>query len=221
MINEKIIQEELEFLVKVLSYGGLKSVSFWKSVWPGLMIFCWLVFWPLTFFSARLYAPFIISEERLGVVVSIVFSFVFGLLALIFITSARSLYLSAPYSFRVNSKMYYFFSRKVKKYAAIFSIWYAVLVLLCALFNLSSMYFLSVIVVSVIGFSVRMNVDFNRYQINELALTLTCKRVGESRIATSNDFDSIKIDEHNPATGLPMNGGVDVAGNSYGFSRHE
>jgi hypothetical protein len=112
MITEKIIQKELGVLVKVLSYSGLKSVSFWKSVWPGLMLCSWFVFWPLMFFSGRLYSPFNISEERLGVVVSIGTSFVLGLLSLIFIGSARSLYLSAPYSFRINSKMYFFSPRK-------------------------------------------------------------------------------------------------------------
>jgi hypothetical protein len=44
MITEKIIQKELGVLVKVLSYSGLKSVSFWKSVWPGLMLCSWFVF---------------------------------------------------------------------------------------------------------------------------------------------------------------------------------
>lgn len=222
MITEKIIQKELGVLVKVLSYSGLKSVSFWKSVWPGLMLCSWFVFWPLMFFSGRLYSPFNISEERLGVVVSIGTSFVLGLLSLIFIGSARSLYLSAPYSFRINSKMYFFLSKKIKRYAAVFSFWYAVLVVFCALFNLSAICFLSAIIASVIGFSVYMNIDFNRYKINELAYILTpCKRVGESIISTSSSFDGIKIDEHNPATGLPMNGGVDVAGNPYGYSRHE
>ena len=91
--------------------------------------------------------------------------------------------------------MYFFLSKKIKRYAAVFSFWYAVLVVFCALFNLSTICFLSAIIASVIGFSVYMNIDFNRYKINELAYILTpCKRVGESIISTSSSFDGIKIE---------------------------
>jgi len=34
------------------------------------------------------------------------------------------------------------------------------------------------------------------------------------------EFNSVEFDRYNPATGLPMIGGVDISGNPYGSSRH-
>ncbi|HHB6745850.1 TPA: hypothetical protein ACN77W_005380, partial [Klebsiella pneumoniae] len=118
---------------------------------------------------------------------------------------------------------YSFFSKKLRRYVSTFLLWYLLVVVFCALAPFGFVFFTLITIGSVIVLSVCVNIGFNAYKLNAMASIITSfKSVGKTKALRNDDgYESIKLDEHNPATGLPMIGGVDVGGNPYGYSRHE
>ena len=223
MITNDIVNRELGILKRVLSYKGLRKLSIWHCLWPGIMMCLWFALWPLLIFSVKLHFSELVSEERLGLFVSTIAVVILGFFSIVFSFNARSLYLSVPYGFIIYSEMYSFFSKKLRRYVSTFLLWYLLVVVFCALAPFGFVFFTLITIGSVIVLSVCVNIGFNAYKLNAMASIITSfKSVGKTKALRNDDgYESIKLYEHNPATGLPMIGGVDVGGNPYGYSRHE
>lgn len=105
MINNKVILHEVEELKNVLSQGEAAIPSFWACLWPGLVIVAWNV----------LCAMISVNHNYLAVKYIfwvVIFPGGVGLILLLGIASARSLFLSVPKSFRIRSIYIDFFPEK-------------------------------------------------------------------------------------------------------------
>ncbi|MFZ8714886.1 hypothetical protein ACO1ZV_22095, partial [Enterobacter kobei] len=87
--------------------------------------------------------------------------------------SARSLFLSVPRTFRLNSFLYRFFGKKIMVY----TITYMVVIVLLALFNRvyynSPLPFAFMIILTTICCGVVMHLDFGRYQLSLLTSAIS------------------------------------------------
>ena len=161
MINNKVILHEVEELKNVLSQGEAAIPSFWACLWPGLVIVAWNV----------LCAMISVNHNYLAVKYIfwvVIFPGGVGLILLLGIASARSLFLSVPKSFRIRSNIYRFFSRKIIIYAFL----YMLTILFLAFFNRfsydSPFPFGFMVLITSIFFGVVMNLEFGRYQLSLL-----------------------------------------------------
>lgn len=106
MITNKIIIEEVDELRHMLLQGKAEVPSFWSCMWPGLVIVSWNI----------LCAMISVNQNYLAVKYIfwvVIFPGGVGLILLLGIASARSLFFSVPKSFRVRSNIYRFFSEKL------------------------------------------------------------------------------------------------------------
>ena len=78
MITNDIVNRELGILKRVLSYKGLRKLSIWHCLWPGIMMCLWFALWPLLIFSVKLHFSELVSEERLGLFVSTIAVVILG-----------------------------------------------------------------------------------------------------------------------------------------------
>ncbi|ENZ8718149.1 conjugal transfer protein TraS [Klebsiella aerogenes] len=166
MINNKVIFEEVEELKHILSKGEVDIPSFWTCLWPGLVIIAWNALCSVIsvdsgFFSSRYIFSAMIFPCGVGVII------------MLGVASARSLFLSVPRTFRLNSCLYRFFGKKIMVY----TITYMVVVVLFALFNRvyynSPLPFAFMIVLTTICCGVVMNLDFGRYQLSLLTSAIS------------------------------------------------
>ncbi len=161
MITNKIIIEEVDELRHMLLQGKAEVPSFWSCMWPGLVIVAWNV----------LCAMISVNHNYLAVKYIfwvVIFPGGVGLILLLGIASARSLFLSVPKSFRIRSNIYRFFSRKIIVYAIL----YMLTILFLAFFNRfaydSPFPFGFMVLITSIFLGVVMNLDFGRYQLSLL-----------------------------------------------------
>lgn len=106
MITNKIIIEEVDELRHMLLQGKAEVPSFWSCMWPGLVIVSWNI----------LCAMISVNQNYLAVKYIfwvVIFPGGVGLILLLGIASARSLFFSVPKSFRVRSNIYRFFLEKL------------------------------------------------------------------------------------------------------------
>lgn len=223
MITNEVIECELNILKKVLNYNGLTRTSKWNCLWPGVGFFLWIVLWPLVSFGAKLSFNELASEERLGLFISIVAVFILGFTSLFFSFSSKVLYLSIPSGFRLYSTMYSLLVARAKVFLCAFLMLYLVSVAICTFIPFGVVFFPLILVSSIIVLSMAINRVFYVSRLHMISSTvLAFKHAGRFRKMQSDEgCESININEHNPATGLPMVGGVDVGGNPYGYSRHD
>jgi len=173
MINNKIIFEEVEELKRVLSQGEVEIPSFWSCLWPGAA----LVAWNMLCAVISVNHNYVSDRDSFWIVV---FSGIVSLMVLLGVASARSLFLSVPKSFRAQSHVYRYFSKKVSVYALA----YIVGVLLIALYNRS--YFASafpfgfLLILMTIVMGIFMNLDFGRYQLSALTSVVNSFKDNES-----------------------------------------
>lgn len=223
MIKNEVIECELNILKKVLNYNGLMRPPKWDCLWPGVVMLLWIVLWPLVSFGAKLSFNELVSEERLGLFISIIAVFVLGVTSLFFSFGSRVLYLSIPSGFRSYSRMYSLLVARAKVYLRAFLVFYLVIVAVCTFIPFGIVFFPFILVSYMIVLGVAINRGFHVSRLHMISITvLTFKNAGRFRVMQSDEgYESIDINEHNPATGLPMVGGVDVGGDPYGYSRHD
>ncbi|MCW9474413.1 conjugal transfer protein TraS [Klebsiella grimontii] len=161
MITNKIVIKEVDELKSVLSQGNAEIPSFWVCIWPGFFLAVWNVFC----------AVISVRSEYLDVKYMfwvLVFPGAIGLIILLGVANARSLFLSVPKSFRKKSVVYDFFTKKLIVYAFV----YMMMVMLLAFYNrffYDSPFpyaFMILLTTVVLGFV--MNLDFGRYQLSLL-----------------------------------------------------
>ena len=69
---------------------------------------------------------------------------------------------------------------------------------------------------------IRLKKNFDTLQFEKIIDELNVRVISRRQYSlVPSEHGGIKNDEYNPATGLPMIGGVDVGGNPYGYSRHD
>ena len=159
MIDNKIIVEETGELKLILSQGKVVIPSFWACLWPGLVIVLWNAFCAVISVDSS----FLSSKFILDIMI---FPCGVGFIIMLGVASARSLFLSVPKSFRLNSYIYRFFGKKLVAYALIYMVLIFLLALLNrAYYNVPFPFALMIISTTVLG-GVVMNLDFGRYQLS-------------------------------------------------------
>lgn len=159
MINNKLIFKEVGELKHILSQGEVVIPSFWACLWPGLVIVVWNAFCAVisvdsSFFSSRFVFDVMIFPCGVGFII------------MLGVASARSLFLSVPKSFRLNSYVYRFFGKKIVMYALIYMALIFLLALLNrAYYNVPFPFALMIILTTILS-GVVMNLDFGRYQLS-------------------------------------------------------
>lgn len=166
MINNKVICEEVEELKHILSEGEVDIPPFWSCLWPGLVIVVWNAFCAVISVDSS----FLSSKYIFDVMI---FPCGVGGLIMLGVASARSLFLSVPKSFRLNSYIYRFFGKKILMYALI----YMAVVFLFALLNRAyynePFPFAFMIILTTFLGGVVMNLDFGRYQLSLLTSAIS------------------------------------------------
>ncbi|HBX9578053.1 conjugal transfer protein TraS, partial [Klebsiella pneumoniae] len=113
MITNKLLIEEVEELKNLLSQGKTEIPSFWKCLWPGVV----LVAWNMLCAVISVDAVYLTGKYIFHV---LVFPVGVSIIMLLGIASSRSLFLSVPKNFREKSNIYRFFSKKVLIYAVVY-----------------------------------------------------------------------------------------------------
>ena len=106
MMNNKTLIKEVDELKDVLSKGDAEIPSFWVCMWPGLCLVIWNIFCALISVRSEYYDVKYIFWV-------LIFPGAVGLILLLGVANARSLFLSVPKSFREKSVIYRFFSKKL------------------------------------------------------------------------------------------------------------
>lgn len=171
MITKKIIKDEIEELKYSLSHGEAEIPSFWSCLWPGLIIFGWNVICAIISVDYN----YIAGRYIFWVVV---FPGAVGLIVLLGVASARSLFLSVPKSFRIQSIMYRFFSKKIATYALVYMMVIILLAIYNRVFNDSPFPFGFMVLFMTILFGIVMNLDVSRYQLSALTTLIESFKSG-------------------------------------------
>lgn len=223
MITNEIVDRELVILRKVLTYNGFKTPSFWRCFWPSFVICFWVALWPFLIFSVKISLSGSVRSDDVGIFISMIAVGVLTLFSCVLSISSRVLYLSVPSCFRAHSQMYAFFNSRLRAYVLFFLLSYSFFVVFCSLVPYGLVFFSPLTIVAVIIFIRHAINSVNVYKLNVMTSIITSfKSIGMHRtIGGDNGYEGMRQEEHNPATGLPMVGGVDVGGNPYGYSRHE
>ncbi|HHS9747017.1 TPA: conjugal transfer protein TraS [Raoultella ornithinolytica] len=166
MITNKIIIEEVDELRHMLLQGKAEVPSFWSCMWPGLVIVSWNI----------LCAMISVNQNYLAVKYIfwvVIFPGGVGLILLLGIASARSLFFSVPKSFRVRLNIYRFFFRKIIVYAFVYMSLVFILAFLNRFFYDSPFPFGFMVFFTAIFMGIVMNLDFGRYQLSLLTSAIT------------------------------------------------
>ncbi|WP_336185701.1 hypothetical protein [Klebsiella grimontii] len=223
MITNEIVDNELAILKKVLAYKGLKAPSLWYRFWPSFIVCFWVVFWPFVIFSMKAFFSVPSKEDSLGLFISMVSVCVLGFFSCVLSIKSRSLYLSVPSGFRSHSLMYAFFNSKLRSCVRVFLLCYSFFVVLCSLTPYGLVLFSPITIIAVVVLIRHALNSVNAYKLNAMTSIITSFK-SKNMYGTINGedgYESLRQEEHNPATGLPMVGGVDVGGNPYGYGGHE
>ncbi|MDU7483705.1 MAG: conjugal transfer protein TraS [Hafnia alvei] len=167
MITNKIIQQEMDELKHTLKQGDFDIPSMWTCIWPGglLVIWCEMCAFISYFISGK--GRYFNVEAGF----SFAFCFVMGVILGVGLANGRATFLSVPHSFRCNSKVYSFFSTKLKAYG----IFFLFLVLSSSVFfgilGFGDGFPISLLVI-VVFIGMIMSVDFSRYQLSLLTSTI-------------------------------------------------
>lgn len=222
MDNDKRIRHELDTLRKALNYIGVREPSFLACFGPGMACFSGLFFLSIFFMGIKAYMFEFNDADRLNFLVISIYTFLLGFLLVIFITAARSMFASLPFCYRCNSKLCLEMRDGFKHYIFNFLIWYLMILGGCVFLSVNGCVFITITVLLLTFTCVKLKKIFDKLKfrkiIDELNLRVTFQR---HSFRVSSECDGIKNDEHNPATGLPMVGGVDAGGNPYGYSHHD
>ena len=161
MITNKIIIEEVDELRHMLLQGKAEVPSFWSCMWPGLVIVSWNI----------LCAMISVNHNYLAakyIFWAIIFPGGMGLILLLGVSSARSLFLSVPKSFRVRSDIYLFFTKKIIVYASAYMLSMICLAFLNRFVYDSPFPYAFMVILTTVFFGFVMNLDFGRYQLSLL-----------------------------------------------------
>lgn len=222
MDNDGAIDRELDMLRKVLGYSGSRRKSFRDCFGSGGVYFAGLFISGLVcvFVKGELYG--LSDVDRLNSLMIVIYTFLLGFIFMLLITSARSLYLSIPYGFRCKSRSCSKLSDSFKFYALVYFFCYLVIFLLCVLLSISGVVFIAVTLFLLIIFCMRLCKIYDELQFNKIIKELSLYVIlAKPPFPVLSECDGMRNAEHNPATGLPMVGGVDVGGNPYGYNQHE
>ena len=166
MINNKVIFEEVEELKHILSEGEVDIPPFWACLWPGLVIIVWNAFCAVISVDSS----FLSSKYIFG---AMIFPCGVGVIIMLGVASARSLFLSVPKSFRLNSYIYRFFGKKILMYALIYmAVVFLFALLNRAYYNVPFSFAFMIILTTFLG-GVVMNLDFGRYQLSLLTSAIS------------------------------------------------
>lgn len=171
MITTKVIIDETEKLKSSLLHGETEIPSFWSCLWPGLIIFFWNVICAIISVDHN----YIAGRYIFWVVV---FPGGVGLVVLLGVASARSLFLSVPKSFRINSAVYNFFSKKIASYALVYMMTIFLLALCNRIFYDSPFPFGFMVLFITILLGIVMNLDVSRYQLSALTTLIESFKSG-------------------------------------------
>ncbi|STX21016.1 conjugal transfer entry exclusion protein TraS [Klebsiella pneumoniae] len=163
MITNKLLIEEVEELKNLLSQGKTEIPSFWKCLWPGVV----LVAWNMLCAVISVDAVYLTGKYIFHV---LVFPVGVSIIMLLGIASSRSLFLSVPKNFREKSNIYRFFSKKVLIYAVVYM---AVIMLLAicnrVVYDTPFLFAFMVILTSVFfGFVMNLDLDAISYHCSPL-----------------------------------------------------
>lgn len=164
-INNRIILQEVAELKKILSEGGAEIPSFWACLWPGLVMVAW----------NTLCAIISVDNDYLSskyIFRVMIFPVGVSFMILLGVASARSLFLSVPRSFRVNSNAYHFVNRKITAYAFIYMLVNLLLACFNRVFYGAPFPFAFMTILATVFFVIVMNLDFGRYQLTALTSLL-------------------------------------------------
>lgn len=172
MLTQKIIREEVEELKKIMDSDSLTIPSLWDCMKPGVILMLWMAGCP--------FIAFYLSGSSPGsILIASGFSAFLGFIMLFWITNARTILLSIPASFRSESKVIIFLSKKIKKYIINFMITILILAILGAYSNTDGLLYLMPMMVSLVGFAFFFNADISRYKLS--AFTEVIKSVLASK----------------------------------------
>lgn len=167
MITNKIIQQEMDELKHALKQGDFDIPSMWTCIWPGGLLVIWCE-------MCAFISYFISGKERyfnVETLFSFAFCFVMGVILGVGLANGRATFLSVPHSFRCNSKVYSFFSAKLKMYGVVFLLLVLASSIFFGVLDLGDGFPFSLLII-VIFFGVIINVDFSRYQLSLLTSTI-------------------------------------------------
>lgn len=222
MDNDKRISHELDALRKVLNYSEVREASSGACFGPGVAYFAGLFFLSLIPMIVKVSVCEFNDAERLNFLIFVVYTFLIGFLFMIFITIARSMFISLPFCYRSNSSLCRKMNDCFKHYTLNYLILHLIILGGCIFLSINGVVFITITLLLLAFSCIKLKIEFDKLKfkeiIDELNLRVTFQ---QHSFRVSNECDGIKNDEHNPATGLPMVGGVDVAGNPYGYSHHD
>lgn len=221
-MDNKCVSRELDTLRRVLNYNGVRESSFLACLAHGVAYFAGLFFLSLSLLVIKAGLYGFNDVDRLNSLVVIIYTFLVGFLSMIFITAAKSMFVSLPYCYRCNSKLCCKMKGSFKYYTSKFFVWYLMILCGCISLSLNGSVFITMTLMLLAFICIRMKKTFDRLEfkkiIDEVNLQVIFKRYS---FPESNEYYGMKNEEHNPATGLPMVGSVDVGGNPYGYSHHD
>ena len=166
MMNNKTLIKEVDELKDVLSKGDAEIPSFWVCMWPGLCLVIWNIFCALISVRSEYYDVKYIFWV-------LIFPGAVGLILLLGVANARSLFLSVPKSFREKSVIYRFFSKKLLAYAFAYMMIIMALAIYNRFFYDSPFPYAFMVLLTTIFFGFVMNLDFGRYQLSLLTSVLS------------------------------------------------
>jgi hypothetical protein len=169
IINNKVISEEVEELKHILSEGEVDIPPFWACLWPGLIIIVWNAFCAVISVDSS----FLSSKYIFDVMI---FPCGVGVIVMLGVASARSLFLSVPNSFRLKSYVYRFFGKKIFMYALTYMAVVFLLALLNRVYYNGPFTFAFMIILTTFLGIVVMNLDFGRYQLSLLTSVISASK---------------------------------------------
>lgn len=222
MGNDKRISHELDTLRKVLNYSEVREPSFGACFGPGVAYFAGLFLLSLFPMVVKVCVYEFNDADRLNFLIFVVYTFLIGFLFMIFITASRSMFISLPFCYRYNSSLCRKMSDGFKHYILNFLIWYLMILGGCVFFSVNGVVFITIMLLLFVFTCIRLKKEFDKLKFKKIIDELNSRVTFQQHsFRVSSECDGIKNDEHNPTTGLPMVGGVDVAGNPYGYSHHD
>lgn len=164
----------------------------------------------------------ICDVDRLNFLVAGIYTFLLGFISMLFIIAVQSLYLSIPYGFRCKSKTCCKLKDGFNFYILVYLFMYFIVFLFCVFLSVNGVVFIAVTLIVLIAICMRLKKISDDLQFNKIMNELNAYVISFGRyLPISSECNGMRNDEHNPATGLPMVGGVDVAGNPYGYEQHK
>lgn len=175
MLTHQIIRVEIEELKRLLIHGDLEIPSFWRCIWPGLILMPWFL---LSSYFSYWQSDYVSGLDK---ITAMAFSGVMSFFSIIVIANARSLFLSLPKSFREKSRFYNHLSAKCKFYGVFILFLFPCMAFYFASVHLNAIVFCAVTFASTILTVMVMNIDLRRYQWATLISVLKSARNKESQ----------------------------------------